>query len=142
MRTNGLIFALFGTFSIVCDVIYWFASKDPTGTACLGISSGLGFMIAGYLIFTDRRIGAMAQDRPDAEISDGAGEIGNFVPASWWPILIALSVAVLLVGLIFAMWLALIGALGLITSVSGLIFENLLTEDPRPQAVSSFSSHH
>ena len=142
MRTNGFMFALFGLFSFVTDVIYWFASKDPTGTACLGISGGLGAMIAGYLIFTDRRIGAMPQDRPDAEISDGAGELGNYVPASWWPILIAFSVALLLVGLIFAMWLALIGGLTLITGVSGLIFENILTDEPRPQAVSSLAPHH
>jgi hypothetical protein len=141
MRVNGYMFALIGLFCVVTDVIYWVYSKDPTGTACLGISAGLGFMIAGYLLFTDRRIGATPQDRPNAEISDGAGEIGNFTPYSWWPIAIAFSVMLLCLGMIFAMWLALIGGIGLVAAVSGLIFENVLTDDPLPPAVSGLGGH-
>ena len=142
MRTNVFVFGLIAVFCFVTDVVYWFNSSDPTGTACLGICGGLGVMIGGYLAFTDRRIGAMAQDRPDAEISDGAGELGNFVPSSWWPILIGFFVGVTLLGTIFAMWLALIGGISLVASVSGLVFENILDDEPRPHAVSSLEPHH
>ena len=43
------------------------------------------------------------EDYEDAEIADGAGELGFFSPGSWWPLLIALSASVTAVGT--ALWL-------------------------------------
>ena len=41
-----------------------------------------------------RRIEPRPEDRPEAEIADGAGEMGFFSPGSYWPIGIALSAAI------------------------------------------------
>lgn len=43
------------------------------------------------------------EDFEDAEIADGAGELGFFAPHSWWPIMAALSFSVAAVGV--ALWL-------------------------------------
>jgi hypothetical protein len=142
VRTNGYLFALIGVFCIVTDVVYWSYSKDPSGTAVLGITSGLGFMIGFYLLFTDRRVGTTPQDQELGEISDGAGELGHFTPWSWWPIAIGFSVALVMLGLIFAMWLALLGGIGVVTTVCGLVFENILTDEPRPAVTSQLGAHH
>ena len=59
-----------------------------------------------------RRIDLRPEDYEDAEVSDGAGELGFFSPHSWWPILLSASVAV--VGISVALqlyWLWFFGGL-------------------------------
>ncbi len=63
-------------------------------------------------------------DRKDAEIADGAGELGFFSPASYWPIGIALAVATTALGLaFFYAWLILIAGAALLITIGGLLFE-------------------
>ena len=46
--------------------------------------------IAGsFFWFVSRRIDPRPEDRPDAEIAEGAGDLGFFSPGSYWPIGIA-----------------------------------------------------
>lgn len=123
-KVEGYIFAFLSTFLGVVAVIYWFASHDWTGTTCLALSFGLGLLVAFYLIFTNRRMGDRPEDRPNAEIAEGAGDLAHFSPASAWPIALAGSAALVLVGFIFGLWITFIAvALVLITGV-GLLFEN------------------
>ena len=64
------------------------------------------------------------EDYEEAEISDGAGELGFFSPHSWWPILIALAFSTAAVGA--ALWLTWLIAAGLVMvlgAVAGLVFE-------------------
>jgi len=91
VRSNAAVFGILAVFCTIADIVYWFGSKDPTGTTALGISAGLGILISFYLYFTVSRIGEQPQDINDAEIADGAGELGHFSPASWWPLVIAAS---------------------------------------------------
>ena len=123
MKVEGYIFAFVAVFLVPVTVIYWLLSKDPTGTTCLALSIGLTFMIGYYLLFTARRMEARPEDRPDAEISEGSGEIGFFPPHSWWPIGLAASFTVTMVGLIIGPFLVLIGGLMLVVTVLGLLFE-------------------
>ena len=51
-------------------------------------------MCGGFFWFVSRRIDPRPEDRQDAEIADGAGEIGFFSPGSYWPFGLALSAAV------------------------------------------------
>ena len=61
-------------------------------------------MITGtFFRFVARRLDTRPEDYEDAEISDGAGELGFYSPHSWWPVLIALSASVTAVGV--ALWL-------------------------------------
>jgi hypothetical protein len=124
MRVEGVVFNFFGAFGAVCAIIYWFFSKDPTGTAALALCGGLGFLIGGYLVFTGRRIGMRPQDLPDAEIADGAGELGHFTPGSYYPFFIAASSTLVLGGFIFGIWLSLIGGIMTLFFATCLVFEN------------------
>ncbi len=123
-KAEGYLFAFIGVFMAVMDVIYWFSSYDWTGTTCIALTAGLGLLVAFYLVFTARRMGPRPEDRPDAEISEGAGDLAHFSPASHWPIALAASTVVGLLGFIFGLWLTFI-AIGLILfSGVGLLFEN------------------
>ena len=127
MKVEGFVFSVFTAFLTVAAVVYWFTSKDPTGTAALSISAGLGVLVGGYLLVTAKRMGPRPSDLPDAEISDGAGELGHFSPGSYWPFFIAASVAVTLLGLFIGIWLALIGFVGAFAAILGLLFEHYVS---------------
>ena len=123
MRIEALLFAALAAFLAPVSAIYWYLSRDFVGTTCLTFSVLLAFMIAYYLWFTARRMEARPEDRPDAEISEGAGEVGFFPPHSWWPIAMAASFTVTLVGLVIGPFLVLIGAGFLGVALAGLLFE-------------------
>ena len=123
MKTEGYLFAALAVFFIPVTIVYWILAEDPTGTTCLALTFGLTFMIGYYLLFTARRMEARPEDRPDAEISEGSGEVGFFPPHSWWPIVLAGSFAVTVIGLVIGPFLVLIGFGFLTVAVLGLLFE-------------------
>ena len=127
MKVEGFVFSVFTAFLSVTAVVYWFTSKDPTGTAALAIASGLGLLIGGYLLVTAKRMGPRPSDLPDAEIADGAGELGHFSPGSYWPFFISAGLALTLLGLFIGIWLALIGVVGAFAAILGLLFEHYVT---------------
>ena len=124
MKVEGYVFSVFTGFLSVTAVVYWFTSKDPTGTAALAISAGLGLLVGGYLLVTAKRLGPRPSDLPDAEVADGAGELGHFSPGSYWPFAISFFVFLALLGAIFGIWLALLGAIGAFATLMGLMFEH------------------
>jgi hypothetical protein len=91
MKVEGAVFSFVGVFAAISCFVYWWFSRDPTGTAALALSAGLGFLIGGYLLFTGRRIGMRPQDLPDADVADGAGELGHFTPGSYYPFFLGAS---------------------------------------------------
>ena len=123
MKIEGYVFAFIAAFLVPVTIVYWVLSQDPTGTTCLALSIGLTFMIGYYLLFTARRMEARPEDRPDAEISEGSGEVGFFPPHSWWPIALAGSFSVTMIGLVFGPFLVLMGLMVLVVSTLGLLFE-------------------
>jgi len=90
MKVEGSLFIGCAVFFGVVDIVYWHFSKDPTGTTALFLSVCLAFLTGFYLLFTGRRLPPRAEDVPDAEISDGTGELGFFSPHSWWPLITGL----------------------------------------------------
>ncbi|MEX2288895.1 MAG: cytochrome c oxidase subunit 4 [Mycobacteriales bacterium] len=123
MKIEGYLFAFIAVFLVPTTIVYWVLSGDPTGTTCLALSIGLAFMVGYYLLFTARRMEARPEDRPDAEISEGSGEIGFFPPHSWWPIAMAGAFTVTCLGLIMGPFLVMIGGLFLVITVLGFLFE-------------------
>jgi hypothetical protein len=123
MKVEGWLFVGCAAFFAIMDVIYWHFSKDPTGTTALALSVGLAFLTGFYLLFTGRRLPPRAEDVPDAEISDGTGELGFFSPHSWWPLITGLSAAVAALGVAIGWWLFLIGMLFVLLSAIGFVFE-------------------
>jgi len=123
MRIEGFLFIGCAAFFAATDVVYWHFSKDPTGTTALALSVGLAFLTGFYLLFTGRRLPPRAEDVPDAEISDGTGELGFFSPHSWWPLITGMSAAVAALGVAVGWWLFLIGMLFVLLSAIGFVFE-------------------
>jgi hypothetical protein len=123
MKVEGYLFVGCAVFFGVLDIIYWHFSKDPTGTTALFFSVCLAFLTGFYLLFTGRRLPPRAEDVPDAEISEGTGELGFFSPHSWWPLITGLSAAVAALGVAVGWWLFLIGMLFVLLSAIGFVFE-------------------
>ncbi|MEN3535698.1 cytochrome c oxidase subunit 4 [Microbispora sp. ZYX-F-249] len=123
MKIQGWMFLLCGVFFAAADVVYWFWSKEPTGTTAMAISVGLALMIGYYLLFTARRIGDQPEDNKEAEISDGAGEIGFYSPHSWWPLFVCLSAALTFFGFAVGWWLFFIGLFCTVMAMIGFVFQ-------------------
>ena len=123
MKVEGLIFALFAAFAWLVAVVYGILSNEWVGTSALALAGGLGFIVAFYLLFTGRRIDARPEDDLDAEVSDGAGELGFFSPHSWWPLPVAGSIAVITFGSVFGWWIVAIGVIFLGIALYGFVFE-------------------
>ena len=123
MKIEGWLFGAGTLFYALGAVVYWLLSEEPVGTVALAFTAGLAFLIAFYVLFTGSRVDIRPEDRLDAEIFEGAGELGFFSPHSWWPLVVASFAAVTFLGLIFGWWLFMIGAGGAALAVIGLVFE-------------------
>jgi hypothetical protein len=124
VKVEALIFNLIAVFCVVAAVIYGVWSQEPIGTTALVLSAGLMSLIGGFFWFVSRRIDARPEDRKDAEIADGAGELGFFSPGSYWPFGLALSAG--LMGLALAFWypwLVIVAGVALLLTIGGLLFE-------------------
>ncbi len=112
---------LFLVFAVVySSVTGW---NEPVGSACLFLTFGLALLIGAYLAYTARHIDARPEDNPYGEIAEGAGELGEFAPYSWWPLAIGASGVFLFAGVAIGWWMIAIGALFASISVVGWVFE-------------------
>ncbi|BCB78930.1 cytochrome c oxidase subunit 4 [Phytohabitans flavus] len=129
MKTEYKIFGIVSVFLfIACAVYAWWTwydmNLDWVGTIALLLSGLLTTMCGGFFWFVSRRIDPRPEDRPDAEISEGAGEIGFFSPGSYWPFGLALAATVAGLGLVFWMvWLIAAGLIAVTAATCGLLFE-------------------
>jgi hypothetical protein len=124
VKVEALIFNLITVFCIVTAIVYGVWSREPIGTTALLLSGGLTALIGGFFWFVSRRIDARPEDLKDAEIADGAGELGFFSPGSYWPFGIALCAG--LMGLALAFWypwLVILAGVFLLITIGGLLFE-------------------
>jgi hypothetical protein len=134
MKTNWVLFNGIGVFYSIMAAIYWVIGGEPVGIACLILSAALAYMVGFYVWFTQKKIGTvLPEDNLEAEIADGAGELGFYSPHSWWPLPVAACTIFAGLGLIIGWWLTAIAVGGLILSIIGFI-----TEYEKPEAV----AHH
>ena len=124
MKAEAWIFVVCSVFFVLVAPAYWLIAKDPTGTAALIMTALLTLLVTFYLGFHASRMEPRPEDRKDAEIADGAGELGFFPPYSWWPLWCAATLAVIVFGTALGAWWLLIigGALGSV-ALCGWIFE-------------------
>ena len=123
MKVEGWLFLGCGIFFAGADIVYWYTSKDPTGTTALALAVGLALLIGFYVLFTGRRLPRRPEDDNEGEIAQGTGEIGFFSPKSGWPLVLGLSAATTALGLAVGWWLFLIGLLFTVFSTVGFVFE-------------------
>ncbi|MER7890890.1 cytochrome c oxidase subunit 4 [Micromonospora sp. NPDC094482] len=130
MKTEWRIFLLIAGFLAGATILYgaWTHGEagrvEWVGTVALLLSFLLCSMCGGFFWFVSRRIDLRPEDRPDAEIADGAGEVGFFSPGSYWPFGLALAAAVAGLGMVFwQLWLLGAGLVAVIFAACGLLFE-------------------
>lgn len=124
MKAEAYVFLITTIFMGLVAPAYWFISGDPTGTSALVMTALLAAMVTLYLGFHAAKMDPRPEDRKNADISEGAGELGFFPPYSWWPLWCALALGVIVYGVaLAAWWLVVIGfTIGAVT-LSGFIFE-------------------
>lgn len=133
MKESWKLFGGLGVFYLILTAIYWLIGGEPVGIVGMFLSACLAGMVGFYVWFTQKRIGqTLPEDNLSAQISDGAGELGFYSPHSWWPLPVAFSSCILVLGLIIGWWLSLIGLGVLVISIIGMV-----TEYEKPDSVSS-----
>jgi len=124
MKVESRLFELLTAFFFVAAIVYTILTEEAVGIAALFLTGGLSLIIGTYFRFVSRRLEERPEDNPDAEVSDGAGEVGFFSPGSYWPVAVAASAALLGVGLaFFFVWLMIIAGILLLIAIGGLVFE-------------------
>lgn len=124
MKVEAWVFGGCSLFFLLVAPAYWFMTNEPTGTTALVMTLLLTSLITFYLGFHASHMDPRPEDRKDAEIADGAGELGFFPPYSWWPLWCAVTLGVIVLGMALQLfWLAIIGAVFGVAALSGWIFE-------------------
>lgn len=124
MKVEAKIFNIITFFFFLSAVVYGVWAKEPVGTTALILVGGLSLLIGSYFEFVARRIEPRPEDNPDAEISDGAGELGFFSPGSYWPVGVAASAAFAGLALaFFHVWMLVLAVGAVLITVAGLVFE-------------------
>ena len=131
MHIEARLFEFLTAFFVLAAVVYGVLTLlyapgglEWAGTTALVLSAGLTLITGTFFRFVARRLDTRPEDYEDAEISDGAGELGFFSPHSWWPIMVALAASVTAVGVaLWLPWLIFAGVCMVIAAVSGLTFE-------------------
>jgi hypothetical protein len=124
VKIESRIFEICTGFFFLAGIVYAVTTQEPVGIACLFLTGGLSLIVGTYFRFVSRRLEARPEDNPEAEVSDGAGEVGFFSPGSYWPIGVAAAAALVGVALAFwYVWLLVIAGVVLLLAVGGLVFE-------------------
>ncbi len=124
MKVEARIFEIVTAFFFISAVVYGLWSAEPIGTTALTLTGGLTLIVGTYFRFVARRVRMRPEDNAEAEISDGAGELGFFSPGSYWPITIALAATLAGYALAFGQWWLLgLSVVAVLMAVAGLVFE-------------------
>jgi hypothetical protein len=123
VKVEGRIFALGSIFFFLVASIYWYVARDPIGTTALALCGGLAFLVGFYVLYTAKRVYPRPEDREDGEIDEADPEYGFYSPHSWWPLVMGFATFLVVIGLIFAVWVVVLGVLVLALALVGWLFE-------------------
>ncbi|HEY2701709.1 MAG TPA: cytochrome c oxidase subunit 4 [Pseudonocardiaceae bacterium] len=132
MKVEGRLFLFIAFFAFLMAVVYAVWAKlgstdhsiEPVGLVGLLLTGGLCLIIGTYFAFVSRRLEPRPEDNDDAEISDGAGEVGFFSPGSYWPVMLAFAAALGGLALAFwEIWMIVVAIIAILFMVGGLVFE-------------------
>jgi cytochrome c oxidase subunit IV len=131
MHVEARLFEILTAFFGLVTVVYAFLTAyflpggvEWAGVTAMVMTTGMTLIIATFFRFVARRLDTRPEDYEDAEIADGAGELGFYAPHSWWPVLIALAASVAAVGVaLWLPWLIATGVVFVLSGAAGLVFE-------------------
>ncbi|MGW4566284.1 aa3-type cytochrome oxidase subunit IV [Streptomyces sp. NPDC004561] len=123
MKAESMLFGGVALFFGGSAALYGLWSKEPAGTAALIVAAAMAALVSFFCLVQYRRRGPRAQDRTEAEVADAAGPVAFFPDESSWPIITAAGFAVSASGVVYGLWLFLIGLGILARGVFGLTFQ-------------------
>lgn len=124
MRVESWLFVVGGLVFTPIAVIYGLlADWEPVGTTALFLLGGLGGLVGGYLWVVGSRVDLRPEDNPLGNVEEAEGEIGQFSPWSWWPLVLGIATALVFLGLAVGFWLSGIGGVLAVIGLVGQQFE-------------------
>jgi hypothetical protein len=124
VRVEAILLLFLGVFFGVVGLVYWFWSYEDAGTAMLVGTCLLGFLPGSYYFYWHRRMGHRVEDRNDASIEEGAGDINSFPSSSIWPFVLGMGAFLTVISLVFGIWLILPGITLIISALVGVTAES------------------
>ena len=123
MRDEAAILLRVAIFGVVAAIIYWLVTYEWFGIVALLLLGGGSGFAAVWLILqqrrepapreefrdTMRRLAGMPRRDPDGPSDYAADHLAVLPLPSVWPLLLAVGVALLTTGLIYGLWLLLVG---------------------------------
>ena len=124
MKIEGWLFGAGAIFYLLVTAAYGVLSQDWTiGVPLLLFTGFLALIVAYYVLFTAKRVYPRPEDRLDGEIEEADPEYGFYSPYSWWPLILGFACFMTGLGLIFANWLLVFGAISIVFAAAGWLFE-------------------
>ncbi|MFT4135291.1 cytochrome c oxidase subunit 4 [Microbacterium sp.] len=135
MRSNVGLWWLLCSFCLLMGIVYtgWNIAAhvgDPVrrvewvGTVALFFTAAMAALIGFYLNRVHKAQGGeLPEDVLTADIDDGDPEQGHFSPWSWWPITLAFSAALAIIGLAVGTWMLPIGVGVFVVAIVGWVYE-------------------
>ncbi|WP_298039063.1 aa3-type cytochrome oxidase subunit IV [uncultured Microbacterium sp.] len=136
MRSNVVIWWILAVFFLIVAAVYtvWHVLAYPelvgaarvewVGTVALLFGAVMGAMVAVYLQRVHKSQGGeLPEDILTSDIDDGDPEVGEFAPWSWWPMVLAASAGVFLVGMAVGTFLLPIGLAIFVIAIVGWVYE-------------------
>lgn len=136
MKTNTNLWWLLAGFFFLCFALYtgwniidrpdrqWYNAIEWVGTTALLFSVFMAMLIGFYV---SRVHGAQGGELPEdtltADIDDADPEMGEFSPWSWWPLVLAFSAALAILGLAVGNFLLPIGFAVFVVAIVGWVYE-------------------
>jgi len=132
MKTNAVVFWVISAYFLVIGLVYLFWNLgihgyvEWAGTVAIFLAGVLSGMIGAYLTLALKKQGGpLIEDLDDSDIDDGAPELGEFSPWSWWPFLLAFGAGLVVLGLCIGQgfWLSFLALPIVPVAVVGWIYE-------------------
>lgn len=136
MKSNVVLWWIIAVFFALVGVMYtaWNILAHPglplvdqiewVGSTVLFFTAAMGAMGGVYLTRVYKNQGGeLPEDILTSDIDDGDPEIGEFAPWSWWPLVLASSAAIFLVGMAVGHFLLPIGIAVFAIAIVGWVYE-------------------
>ncbi|MBY8882219.1 aa3-type cytochrome oxidase subunit IV [Actinacidiphila acidipaludis] len=123
MKNEAFLFGGVAAFFFVTAGIYAGWSREPAGTAALIVAFVMASVISFFFTMNYRRRGSRPEDNSASEIVERSGPLDFFPARSAYPPFTAVGAAVTALGIVFGIWLFLIGFGILFTGVGGMVFQ-------------------
>lgn len=136
MKTNVNLWWILTGFFLLVTAVYtgwniiehsskpWYNAIEWVGTIALLFSAAMSVMIGFYVNRVHRAQGGeLPEDVLTSDIDDGDPEMGEFSPWSWWPLVLAFSAALGMIGLAVGYFLLPIAGAVFLVAIVGWVYE-------------------